>query len=228
MLRAMARTWFGSFSGWFGGWFGRSCLASAMMLVPSGVALAAVPGPVAEQDQAVPLEEYGIYDRVVIDKFLTSRTTLVVIQRMTTTRLAPFEEKSPDQAFFDVNQLFGGVLDRDLITDFVHKTKTPSRLESRFNLGVPYRFAVGDQLEGPEVSLVPVPAQSPPGPRPDGPPPIVGVLEFSRVGFNRREDQALVYVGVDRPDGTGAGLLFWFHRVGVVWQSVDGEVLWTK
>jgi len=51
-------------------------------------------------------------------------------------------------------------------------------------------------------------------------------LEFSRVGFNRREDQALIYVGDNRPDGSGAGMLVLLHRRGRVWTIVNTEVLW--
>ena len=182
---------------------------------------------VDEEPKPVPVDDYPIYDRVIIDKLLTSKTTLVVIQRLTATQVAPFADGPPDLDFFEVNQFFGTGLDPDLVMDFVHKAGSPFRLQSRFNFGVPYQFASGDALEGPEVSLAPIPAQAAPPPR-EGPPPTVGVLELSRVAFNRPENQALVYVGVDRPDGTGAGFLFLLYRMGTLWRSADSEVLWTK
>ena len=59
-----------------------------------------------------------------------------------------------------------------------------------------------------------------------GPRATIGLLRFSRVGFTRREDQALVYVEEVRPDGTGGGFLVWLHRRGRVWTIADTEVLW--
>lgn len=180
-----------------------------------------------DEPEPVPIHEYPVYDRVVTDKFLTSQTRLVVLQRLTATRLAPWEKKPPTHWFFEVNDFFGRQADPELIADFIFKAARPWRLESQFNFGVPYRFAAGDRLEDPEVSAAPVPAQFFPFPKDSGPPTTVGVLELSRVAFNGPETQALVYVGVDRPDGTGAGFLMWLERRGRNWNVVDTNVLWT-
>lgn len=201
---------------------------TALLVLFASVAL-----PTAEaaeprlEPKAVPLHEYPIYDRVLIDKFLTSQTRLVVIQRLTATRLAPWEKEPPDRWFFEANDFFGKRVGPDLISDFIVKSARSWRLESRFNFGVPYRFAAGDHLEEPEVSVAPVPAQFVQPSQRTGPPRTVGVLEFSRVAFNGPENQALVYVGVDRPDGTGAGFLVWLGRSGREWSIVDTDLLWT-
>jgi len=197
----------------------------------------------AEQSEAglepVPIEDYAIYDRVVMDKFLTSQTKLVLIERLTVTRLGP-EWPPTSQTLFEDNSFFEGRLPRDLVRDFIVENRRPSRLEARFNFGVRYQFLSEEGLE-PEVSLVPVPAafaySSGRGPCETHPshthgsltqtaPATVGVLGFSRAGFNVKGDQALVYVGDNREDGTGAGFLLWLFRRGQAWEIADTDVLW--
>lgn len=200
-------------------------IVCCVVLFPSGASSAGAV-PQEEQPQPVPVEEYSIYDRVISEKFLTSRTRMVIIQRLTATRVVPGSEEPPDRMFFHQNDFFGSALEANLITDFLYKTRRSWRLESRFGFGVSYAFAADNQAQDLEVSLAPVPTQDAPPPRRGGPPPTIGVLEFSRVAFNRPESQALLYVGIDRPDRTGAGFLFWLHRRGREWLIVDSEVVW--
>lgn len=200
--------------------------ATAVILANTALVGASETEP-ARKPEPVPVRDYPIYDRVLIDKFLTSQTSLVVIQRLTATRVAPWEKEPPKRWFFEVNDFFGKRVDNDLITDFILNIARPWRLESRFNFGVPYRFAAGDHLEEPEVSVAPVPAQFSQPSQGFGAPPTVGVLQVSRVAFNGRETQALVFVGIDRPNGTGAGFLVWLERRGQQWAIVDTDVLWT-
>ena len=210
----------------------RTILHLAFLLMTSLACLLAGPASAASAErpevkpEPVPAEEYPIYDLVVRTKFLTSQTTLVVIERLTVTRLGPEEKGPPNRAFFEENAYFGGRLRPDLMTDFILKTRHPSRLEGRFNFGVRYRFTSGGELEGPEVSLAPIPTKFAPADFVQDAPATVGILEVSRVGFNPREDQALVYVGDNRPDRTGAGFLVLLHRRGRVWEITDTEVLW--
>lgn len=176
--------------------------------------------------EPVPVEEYPIYNRVVQDKFLASQTTLVVIDRLTVTRLHPENKEPPNLALFREHDYFDGSLRPDLVTDFILKNGRPFRLEARFNFGVSYRFVSGGELEEPEVSLAPIPARLPRADVTQVPRPVIGKLGFSRVAFTPRADQALVYVADDRPDGTGAGFLFWLRRLDQGWEILDTEVLW--
>ena len=176
--------------------------------------------------EPVPVEEYPIYDRVVQDKFLTSQTTLVVIDRLTVARLHPEAKEPPSLAFFRENDYFNGRLRPDLVTDFILKNSRPFRLEARFNFGAPYRFVSGGELEAPEVFLAPIPTRFPRADVTQVPRPVIGKLGFSRVAFTPRADQALVYVADDRPDGTGAGFLVWLRRLDRDWEILDTEVLW--
>ena len=195
-------------------------------LLVAGVASAESGVPPREKPELVPHEEYLVYDRVVIDKFLTSQTTLVLIDRETVTRLTPEEEEPPTPAFFDENEFFHGALEPDLVTDFITKARRPSKLEARFNFGVSYRLVSGQEAERPEVSLSPIPSAWPRSSPAQGPPSRVGTLGFSRVGFARGRSQALVYVGDYRPDGTGAGFLILLWRSGTNWEILDTEVVW--
>ena len=180
-----------------------------------------------KQPPPVPAEEYPLYDLVVRSKYLMSGTTLVLIERLTVARVEKDEREYFSREFFEAEGVFGGQLPGTLLDDFFSKLKAPSRLEAKFNFGVQYRFFSNGVPEEPEVSLAPIPASSRPGLAQDAP-SAVGVLRLSRVGFTPREDQALVYVEEERPDGAGGGLLIRLHRRGKVWTITDTEVLWVS
>jgi hypothetical protein len=180
------------------------------------VLLLAFSAAYAAETESVPPEEYPIYDLVIEKKFLTSQTELVLIDRLTVTNLGGE----------DWHQFFGGAIPADTLTDFLHKARRPARLESRFTLGVRYRFVTGDKIEEPEVFLPAIPVARPQSRGTRFDPTRIGVLRFSRVGFNRQENVALVYVGDHRPDGSGGGFLILLRRSGQAWQIVETEVLW--
>lgn len=180
-----------------------------------------------EPPASVPQEEYPLYDLVVRDKFLTSQTTMVVIERLTVARVKKDEREYLSRESLEEQEVFEDRLPPVLLDDFLFKLKAPSRLDGKFNFGVPYRFVRDGIPEEPEVSLAPLPAAH--RRRIQAPRSTIGVLRFSRVGFTRREDrkdQALVYVEEERLDGTGGGFLVWLHRRGKVWTIADTEVLW--
>jgi hypothetical protein len=115
-----------------------------------------LPGTAAGFDQkadAIPVEDYALYDQVVTSKFLTSATQLVVIERATQFRLSPDQKGPTTIGAFLEQEFFDGDLPADLIREFTAINRQPSRLEGRFHFGVTYRFATGDKLEEPEVSL---------------------------------------------------------------------------
>jgi hypothetical protein len=166
--------------------------------------------------------DYNLYDQVVTTKFLTSRTRLVLLERLTVSRLLPDQKEPVTIASFDDQEYFNGMLPRDLIRDFVGANQEPGRLEGHFRFGVRYRFVSENAAEEPEV-LSGLPVNSGPG----SPPAVLDRLAFSRVGRTLRNDQALLYVEHVRPDGTGAGFLVWFHRQGLAWAIADTDVVWT-
>ena len=185
-------------------------------------------GTMAESIQktdAIPDEDYALYDQVVTSKFLTSATQLVVIERTTQFRLSPDQEGPTTLGAFLEREFFDGELPANLIREFTAINRQPSRLEGRFHLGVSYRFATGDKLEEPEVSLArPVTVA---GARPTQAPSVLDRMAFSRVTRDLRNGHALLYAEVLRPDGTGAGFLVWFLRQGRSWTLFDTEVAWT-
>ena len=190
--------------------------------------LLGLPGAVAESDQkadTIPAEDYALYDQVVTSKFLTSATQLVVIDRMTRLRLSPDQEGPTTIGAFQEQGYFDGELPADLIREFSAVNRQPSRLEGRFHFGVGYRFATGDTIEEPEVSLArPVTVARV---RPVQAPSVLDRLAFSRVARSLLNEDALMYVEALRPDGTGAGFLMWFRRQGRSWTLFDTEVVWT-
>ena len=186
-----------------------------------------LPGAMAESDQkadAIAAEDYALYDQVMTSKFLTSATQLVVIERMTRLRLYSDQEGPTTIEAFQGQEYFDGELPTDLIREFISVNREPSRLEGRFHFGVRYQFATGDRLEEPEVSLArPVTVARA---RPIQAPLVLGRLAFSRVARSLRNDHALLYVEILRPDGTGAGFLVWCRRRGRSWTLFDTEVAW--
>jgi hypothetical protein len=200
-------------------------LACLGLVLLAGFCSASVPVFGSSSSDSIPDEEYSIYDLVIQTKFLTSRTELVLIDRMTVTNLGS-KEIPATIAFFEEQRFFEGALPVDGILDFVAKVRRPWRLEPKFNPGVHYRFVSGETIEEPEVSLAPLPAAHGGRTVIAYDPVRIGVLRFSRVGFNRAENLALVYVGDHRPDGSGAGFLMFLRRAGTHWRIVDTEVLW--
>ena len=186
------------------------------------------PGAGAESGQKTDVvvgEDYALYDQVLTNKFLTSQTKLVVIERMTRFRLSPDQDGPTTIEAFQEQEYFDGELPTDLIREFISVNRQPSRFEGRFHFGVGYRFATGDMLEEPEVSLArPVTVTRA---RPIQAPPVLDRLAFSRVARSLRNDHALIYVETLRPDGTGAGFLVWCRRQGRSWTVFETEVTWT-
>lgn len=202
----------------------RTVLVLVLLLASELLCLSGAIAGSGQNGVAIPAEDYALYDQVVTSKFLTSVTRLVVIERMTRFRLAPDQEAAPTVDSFREGGYFGDELPLELIRGFILLNRQPSRLAGRFHFGVGYRFVTGDMIEEPEVSLArPVTVASA---RPVQAPSVLERLAFSRVARNLRNDQALLYVEILRPDGTGAGFLFWFVRRGGDWTILDTEVVW--
>ena len=179
-----------------------------------------LPGSVSAGERAsvagIPAEDYGLYDQVIQQKFLTAQTKLVVLERATVTRMFPDQSGPMTEGLFQERDYFMDRLPMDLVRDFVTANRVASRLDARFQFGVRYRFMSGGSIEEPEVaSAWPVQAA-----------PVLDRLAFSRVGRTVRNDQALLYVEQRRLDGTGAGFLVWFHRRARTWILADTEVVW--
>lgn len=173
---------------------------------------------------AIPPEDYELYDRIIEDKFLTSQIQVVLLERMTVSRLMPNQPESMTMAFFQQQGFFHGTLPEDLVRDFVGVNQERSQLEGRFRLGVRYRFVSGEKNEDVEARLA-VPAMN--GHRMVvQAPSVLDRLAFSRVGRTLKNDQALAYVENRRRDGTGAGFLVWFYRREQAWELADTEVVW--
>jgi hypothetical protein len=204
-------------------------MKTSLALVIGMVPFLVVQSPIAvERGQAavaVLEEDYSLYDRVIEGKFLTSQVQLVLLERMTVSRLVPEQDGSMTMDVFQQHGYFDGLLPQDLVRDFIGANQTPTRLEDRFQFGVRYRFVserMDEDSEAGAAFLVlgnrAVLVQSP---------SVLDRLAFSRVGRTLKNDQALVYVENRRRDGTGAGFLVWFRRQGQEWELFDTDVVWT-
>ena len=195
-----------------------SVMVVAVLLVPAPADPAA--GERGENHEAVAPEEYEIYNRIVASKFLTSDTSMVLIHELTAVRLGP-SGLLFSREWFEENQVFDGRVPRALMADFLSKTHEPSRLAAKFDVGVRYRLIPLDEGQRERVSFPPAPVRAIQSSS------TTIFLEFSRVAFTPKEDLGLVYVGNERPDGTGAGMLVLLRRSGREWHFVDTEIVWT-
>ncbi len=206
-------------------WFllARVVVVSVALFQPLSYAMGA--GEAPEQVGSVPDDEYPFYDVAVDAKFLTSQTRLIILERMTTTRLLPDQEAAPTATWFTEQGWFDNRLPQDLIRDFVLKNQHSSRLNGRFSFGVRYRFVSGEGVPETEAALAVIPVAWSVQDL-EGDLDTVDRLAFSRVGRTLRGDQALLYVANPRRDGTGAGFLLWLQRRQAIWEVKDTEVVW--
>ncbi len=186
----------------------------------------ASPVGAADDLPLVPVDDYPVYDLVIQEKFLTSQTHTVIIERQTVTQLIPTLDEPPTAAFFSEREVLPGRLPRDLVADFVTVNQRPAKLEPRFAFGVRYRLVRPGGGDEPEVHLPHVPVRFVQGSEAQPVPATLSVLKVSRVGFSRKGDLALVYTGLDRPDGAGGGMVTLLRRTGMKWEIVETELLW--
>lgn len=182
-----------------------------------------------EEGRHVPAEEYPVFDAIVESKFLTSATRVVVVARETATRMHPADTDPPTRQWFEDVRPFNHPLPDDVLHEFVVKNHQSTRLEGRFEIGVTVRFVTADGRPEPEVRWRRSERLGSTWLRNHGPVPVLERLAFSRVAFDRSARHALVYVSQERPDGSGAGFLFWSERTGEGlgrWRVLETDVLW--
>jgi hypothetical protein len=212
---------------WFS-WAPLATLVGALATAPVHAFAAEAP---PSAPALVPSEDYPLYDVIVDEKFLTPDTKLVLLERVTLTRLHPEQQGPLGLETFQEYEIFDGRLPADLVRDFLLKNQTPSRLEGHFAFGVRYRFVSGDGSEQQETSLPPLPVSgASPHPAQEGPldepPAVIDRLSFSRVAYSFARDHALVYLEYNRPDGSGAGFAVWLRPSGARWGIFDSELVW--
>ena len=211
-------------------WIGRWIVGVGIFILSGNVSplnVSADSGP--EAPHYVPIEEYAIYDRVMEAKFFTSQTKMIIIERMTTTTLMQEEKPLPLRELFQKKRFFNNSLPPSLLEGFLLKAEQASaRLESKFSFPIPVKFVTDQFLDDAEVSIPVIPVHLSTVQKRPGPLPVLGVFRLSRVAFTPARDQALVYIGVNRPDGTGAGFLIWLYQHQDAWDLYGTEVLWVR
>jgi hypothetical protein len=198
-------------------------LANACILF-STLSLTASP----QQDEPKRLddaEEYAVYSAVLKTKYSDEGLKRFVIATDTSsyakttfigirTGLAPSGAKRPD-------------MDPETSADFDAKNKETYQLADRLSLTIPYALVTEDQLRKIFHETA------------DGKldeecwhrfykefPGAPGVIAFSRVGFNAKKDQALLYVGNQRDFLGGSGVFYLLSKRDKAWQVDKGVILW--
>src|SRR5262245_47056898 len=103
--------------------------------------------PAQDAPEAVPTEDYPLYDLIVDEKFLTPETKPVRRERGTPTRLHPEQQGPLRRDTFNEYEIFDGRLPLELVRDFIFKNQVPSKLAGHFGFGVRYQFVTGPGAE---------------------------------------------------------------------------------
>ena len=155
-------------------------------------------------------EEEAVYSS------LLGEEGMVLILKKTTTHISG---NDPQQAMDSVKDGLKGITS-DTISNFIDRNAQPSELSPEMNLGVNYILIDEDELAsltrqsnwGEAIS------QKYPGAH--------GYVMFSRVGFNRSLDQAVVYVGSVEGPLMGAGYYYLLVEENGEWNIKERIMVW--
>jgi hypothetical protein len=162
-------------------------------------------------------EDYAVYGALIQDRFIDHNGwSLVVMQGSTLVA-----DQDPDWHHFILSECLDAIkrswpkLGDDILGDFVAKTKTSLTLERRFNLSVGYTFVSKEEASSfwPGGTQYETLSKKYPG--------SLGSVCFSRIGFNKAKDTAVLYLDYH----TGHVVLL--KKTAGIW-TVQGDVeLWT-
>lgn len=170
-------------------------------------------------------EEYAVYSAVLNSEYASSAVQQFVITAETSSKTKP--------AFFG---FIGGLTrtgaswpetDPETKSDFNAKQEKACRLERKFDLKAKYVLVTSEQLHGvfvtdangkiDEDSWKPFYRLYPGAP---------GIIAFTRVGFNARKDQALVYVVHQSGLVGGSGRFFVLSKRDKIWEVQKQVLIW--
>lgn len=160
--------------------------------------------------------EYAVYSQIIQERYLQPDTPQVVIQDQTAygmpgenldERLAYVKQQLPEA-------------DPELFTDFKKQNRSASQLEQRFTFQ--NKVILLSQVEQQEIfgggnGWNKFYARFPGSP---------GLLTLSRVGFNQKADQALLYIGQSSNFLAGAGHMLWLVLENGRWIVKQQVMVW--
>lgn len=171
-----------------------------------------------EEPAAPDSDDYAIYSLIIRTQFTDKGFSKIVIQQDTATVRDWTPEPEDEQKFCDaISRLLPGT-QADSIGDFKAKNGEASSLANYSGLGT---LIAKEQVKsffsgtggGWNVFYKKYPGSQ-------------GILRLSRVGFDRKRDQALLYFGNQRYWLAGAGYLVLLARKDGGWFIVKQHMLW--
>lgn len=166
-------------------------------------------------------DEYAIYSLIVRTQFAHRGLTKIVVREHSGIDQALTDQMLDERRFGRyVGKMLPGI-HADTIADFKAKSKKADQLEGGFSLKVPCILVADEEINAIFRSSA------------DGwyifykkYPGAQGILTFSRVGFDRQRNEALVYFGNQRQWLDGAGYLVLLAKKDDTWVILEQTMIW--
>ncbi len=164
-------------------------------------------------------EEYAVYSAVIQEKFLKNRDVRMIVLQDTTTGMMPGDIPPVQEDFLRAQK---PDLADDLLADLNTKMVQPCVFEQRFTVQIPVRLI--SQAEQEQIfqqhldkAWTGFYAQFPGA---------QGILEFSRVGFSKDGNVAVVYAGNQQGGLAGGGYNYVLEKHNHRWVIVAETMTW--
>lgn len=187
--------------------------------------LLSISSPASNRQKPIPSatdDEYAIYSLIIRTRFAEKEVTKIVIQdRAGTPGILTAQMADGERQFEAYVRKMLPEVQAATVADFKGNGKEAGQLEKRFSINVPYFLVTSKEIS--EIFHARGDAWNDfykkyPGAQ--------GILSFSRVGFDRRRDQALVYYGNQAAWLGGAGYLVLLAKTNGSWVIVKTSMLW--
>lgn len=164
-------------------------------------------------------EEYSVYDGIIKAQYLGERVKLVVISDHTTTSVSPGDSgvDPSNMAFIQKNL---PEVEAATLQNFIQANQQQYLLGRQFNLGVKYVLISKEEMKsifeddkGWSVFYQRYPDSQ-------------GTMTLSRVGFNDKGTQAVVYVGNQADWLAGTGNVYLLEKINGQWTVKNHTMVW--
>ena len=173
-----------------------------------------VPSHTENKTDILESEEFSVYNVLINKKYAHDKTQLIVIQELTSGSKTGFDRL--DEGLKYVSEKISGV-EQEVFKDFSIKNSEAHRLQDKFNLKVKHVIEREDELQAMMQT------QDFWGAFYKKHPGAQGLITLSRVGFNNKIDQALVYIGNAGGSLGGAGFYVLLTKKEGIW-IVQSEI----
>lgn len=194
-------------------------LAFAISLV---VLLARPAGSNAQRDRhaALEREEYAVYSAIISQRFIEDRTRLIVITDPTCCDILGVTKENLG---FGIEQL--APFSQDTLENFTERNRETRHFKRLFTLSVPYRIVNYKRIEK-LFDMIELEEEWKTFYR--WYPRSNGYIRFSRVGFNKTRDEAIVSTGWMSGERSGEGRYFLLSKKSGKWQVQRSATTWVS